>query len=94
MFVMHVCVYGGHGLSFIRYEVQTTDGRWHNTTISLSADETGLLLTAAMDTGSGVAVNATRGNFSPWPVVVVYSGGFPALPWDATPLTTPVPGAG
>ena len=34
-------------------------------------------------------VNATRGNFSPWPVVVVYAKNtnLPALPWPATVIS-------
>jgi hypothetical protein len=64
------------------FEVQTMDGVWHNATgVALSGDGKGLLLTPGLP--AGTALNATRGFFSPWPVVVLFSadGGLPALPW-------------
>jgi hypothetical protein len=48
----------------------------------ISADGQSLVLTVP---GVTVAANATRGNFSPYPVVTLYSAaGLPALPWGAT----------
>ena len=63
------------------FEIQTADGAWHNATgVALSGDATKLLLT--LPNGAGSSANATRGFFSPWPVVVLYSEeGIPALPW-------------
>ena len=65
------------------FEVQTTqDGVWHNATcVDLTGDAKSLVLTVGGVT-AGTAVNATRGFFSPWPVVVLFSAeGLPALPW-------------
>lgn len=80
-------------------EVQTVDGRWWNASASIVGgdDNSALLLSVELpSTASSLRVNATRGNFSPWPVVHVYSaprstslasaaeqGGLwlPALPW-------------
>jgi len=63
------------------FEIQTVDGLWHNATgVSLSPDSKSLLL-SANDLG-GQKMNATRGFFSPWPVVVLFSmEGLPVLPW-------------
>ena len=63
------------------FEVMTADGAWHNATgVALSADSKRLVLTVP---GAGTqAAAATRGFFSPWPVVVLFSAeGLPALPW-------------
>ena len=63
------------------FEVQTTDGAWHNATgVALSADAKRLVLTVP---GAGaLTAAATRGFWSPWPVVVLFSAeGLPALPW-------------
>ena len=64
------------------FEVQTMDGGWHNATgVALTGDERGLVLTVA-GLAAGTPANATRGFFSPWPVVVLFSKeGLPALPW-------------
>lgn len=64
------------------FEVQDGAGAWHNATgVALSASSTQLVLTVD---GFAGAVNATRGYFSPWPVVGLFSvEGFPALPWWA-----------
>lgn len=66
------------------FDVQLGDGSWRNASgVALSSDSRALLL--SVDTtgaASGLAVNATRGFFSPWPVVVLYSQeGLPVLPW-------------
>ena len=63
-------------------EVQTMDGAWHNASaVALSGDAKSLVLTLG-DVAAGAAVNATRGFWSPWPVVVLFSAeGLPALPW-------------
>ena len=63
------------------FEVQTTDGAWHNATgVALSPDAKRLVLTVP---GAGaLTAAATRGFWSPWPVVVLFSAeGLPALPW-------------
>lgn len=64
------------------FEIQTADGVWHNATgVGLTSDGKRLELTLA-GAGAGPAAAATRGFFSPWPVVVLYSQeGLPALPW-------------
>lgn len=64
------------------FEIQTQDGAWHNSTgVDLSGDSKSLVLTVGGVT-AGTAVNATRGFFSPWPVVVLFSAeGLPVLPW-------------
>jgi hypothetical protein len=84
------------------YEVQTLDGVWHNASVSIASDTKSLLLSVATagfglgllsTSGDGreskLTVNATRGNFSPWPVVVVYARNtnLPALPWPATVIS-------
>ena len=58
------------------------DGAWHNASaVALSGDAKSLVLTLG-DVAAGAAVNATRGFWSPWPVVVLFSAeGLPALPW-------------
>ena len=63
------------------FDIQTADGSFTNATgVALSADSSQLVLTATVP--AGTAVNATRGFFSPWPVVVLFSAeGLPALPW-------------
>ncbi len=68
-------------------EVQTGDGIWRNATgVALSADSAGLILTLSVP--SNAIANATRGMFTPWPVVQVYSadGQRPALPWPPTQI--------
>ena len=64
------------------FEVQTAEGMWRNaTSVALSQDSKNLILTVTGTDPSSVAI-ATRGFFSPWPVVVLYSvEGFPVLPW-------------
>jgi sialate O-acetylesterase len=65
------------------HEIQTADGVWYNATAAVTPGGSGVTLTATIAT-AGVAVNATRSSFSPWPVVTLYnSAGFPALPWWA-----------
>jgi hypothetical protein len=49
------------------YDVQLSDGTWYNATVSVTDSGTGLVLTVAG--GAGLTVNATRGDFSRWPVV-------------------------
>ena len=63
------------------FEVQTAAGAWMNATgVALSADSKRLVLTVAGAAAETAA--ATRGFFSPWPVVVLFSvEGLPALPW-------------
>lgn len=62
-------------------QIQAEDGVWYNATPSISTDGTQLLLT--VNTSKAMAANATRGVFSPWPVVHLYStNGLPALPWN------------
>lgn len=69
-------------------EVQTKDdGVWRNaTSVALSADGAGLILT--LNVPSNAVANATRGMFTPWPVVQVYSadGQRPVLPWPPTQI--------
>ena len=62
------------------FDVQLADSSWRNASgVALSGDGKSLLLTVA--TG-GLKVNATRGFFSPWPVVVLFSvEGLPVMPW-------------
>jgi hypothetical protein len=64
------------------FEVQLGSGQWVNATgVALSADSMSLLLTVPVP-GPSAAVNATRGFFSPWPVVVLFAEeGLPVLPW-------------
>ena len=64
------------------FDIQDEAGVWHNATgVALSAASTQLVLTVPRFAG---AVNATRGYWSPWPVVGLFSvEGFPALPWWA-----------
>jgi sialate O-acetylesterase len=64
------------------FEVQTSDGVWWNATqVALSTDSKNLILTVTGTNPNSIAI-ASRGFFSPWPVVVLYSQeGFPALPW-------------
>jgi hypothetical protein len=64
------------------FELQTSDSAWYNATATLSEDGMGLILTATI-AQAGLAVNATRSSFAPWPVVTLYSNGLPALPWWA-----------
>ena len=63
------------------FELQLGSGAWVNASgVALTADARSLLLSAA--TAGPATVNATRGFFSPWPVVVLYAEeGLPALPW-------------
>lgn len=64
------------------YDVQTVDGTWWNATQAISPDGMSLVLTVP---GTALPANATRGNFSPYPVVTLYnSAGLPALPWGPT----------
>jgi sialate O-acetylesterase len=64
------------------FEVQTADGAWHNASgVALSGDGKRLVLTLP-GAAAGPPALATRGFFSPWPVVVLFSEeGLPALPW-------------
>ena len=64
------------------FDVQTADGVWQNATgVALTADNAQLVLTVHGVGGQGKP-NATRGFFSPWPVVVLYSQeGLPVMPW-------------
>jgi sialate O-acetylesterase len=66
-------------------EIQTVDGKWYNATAAVGASGTTLTLTATLAGAGGVAVNATRSSFSPYPVVTIYTAdaGLPALPWFA-----------
>ena len=49
---------------------------------AISPDGMSLVLTVP---GTALPANATRGNFSPYPVVTLYnSAGLPALPWGPT----------
>ena len=63
------------------FDIQLADGSFVNATgVALSPDATQLVLSAAVP--AGARVNATRGFFAPWPVVVLFSAeGLPALPW-------------
>lgn len=65
------------------FDVQLGDGSWRNASaVALSSDARALLLTVDTSGAADAAVNATRGFFAPWPVVVLYSAeGLPALPW-------------
>ena len=64
------------------FDVQLGDGSWVNATgVALSADARALVLSVP-GAPAGATANATRGAFSPWPVVVLFSEeGLPALPW-------------
>ena len=73
------------------YDLQTSDGVWRNATVALTSDGTGLVLSVTVAGTAALSINATRGNFAPWPVVTVFStAGLPALPWPATPIATAV----
>ena len=61
--------------------LQLKNSLWYNATTAITPDGQGLILTVTSPT-AGLAANATRGMFSAWPVVTVYAGDFPALPWN------------
>ena len=63
------------------FDVQLNDGVWRNATAAVGSDGAHLTLTVTAP-AAGYTANATRGAFSPYPVVVLYSAeGLPALPW-------------
>ena len=70
------------------FEVQTADGAWHNaTSVALAPGRGDAVVLGVAGAALGRA-NATRGFWSPWPVVVLKSaGGLPATPWWE-PVTT------
>lgn len=66
------------------FAIQVNDaaGSWYNATAALTGDAQGVLLSAVVPGGSGVAVVATRNGWADWPVVTVYSAeGLPLAPW-------------
>ena len=62
--------------------LQGSDGVWRPANGSLTADGTGLVLTAGQ---AGAPATATASGWSVWPILLLYSGeGQVAFPWNAT----------
>ena len=81
------------------FEVQDGAGAWHNASATLLPGGARLQLVAAPRAGvrcgeAGAPAPpavATRNGWAPWPVVNVYAGGLPLLPWPPTPLLPALP---
>ena len=69
------------------FEIQDSAGEWHNATATIAGTST-LELTAQAPIGR--AAVATRNGYADWPVVNVYAGELPLLPWGPRNITHPV----
>lgn len=61
------------------------DGAWYNATAAVGKDGTTLQLSVTLPSPGGIAVNATRSSWSPYPVPTLFTADahLPALPWFA-----------